>query len=519
VCVAVALGCAEPTYHGEGDVVAVDVPGWKVTIAHDDIPGLMPAMTMTFPVRSSDVLADVRAGDRIRFDVARSGEALTVVRIVPPRGAARGRPGLHDHTPHHGGVVAMAGLLHLEAVARRDGRLRVYLSDVWRRPLPPTGAAAGVTLGLAGARRTVPLVATRDAADEFLEAVAPAFDGPDVVADVRLEREGQRVEMHFVLPLDGGRGGGVPAGPCAPPEPAAGRAPRCVLAFPLPVTFAAATPDGATGLVAAVGAGVTAWRMPAGEFAFAFAPPPPRPVPADEPPHGDAAVLIAVDPAGREATVALQQSLLRYDVATGRLLGEIPLSGNLARSVAYSPDGTRLLASVSGDARAHLFATADGTALRTLPVELEAAAVAFSPDGTRALVGSEAGTIAVFDLATDAPARLVPVARRPVEALAFAGDRLVAAGADGVRVWRDGLDAPATLVDPEPAVRLAVAPGGRVIAVGRRDRTIRLHDVESGPLETLAWHRAGVAALAWAGSVLVSGDTEGRLALWDVTLP
>ena len=26
-------------------------------------------------------------------------------------------PGIHDHTPHHGGVVTMVGMQHLEAVA------------------------------------------------------------------------------------------------------------------------------------------------------------------------------------------------------------------------------------------------------------------------------------------------------------------------------------------------------------------------------------------------------------------
>src|SRR6266446_7008364 len=43
-------------------------------------------------------------------------------------------PGVHDHTPHHGGVVGMAGDLHLEALAAPDGRVRVYLTDFWRRP-------------------------------------------------------------------------------------------------------------------------------------------------------------------------------------------------------------------------------------------------------------------------------------------------------------------------------------------------------------------------------------------------
>src|SRR5437763_1678954 len=170
--------------------------------------------------------------------------------------------------------------------------------------------------------------------------------------------------MHFILPLAGERkGGAAPAARCVAPEPrpdANGRQPRCVLAFPLSVTTAVATPDGALLLVAAVNAGVTAWRMPAGELAFAFAAPPPRVVPADEPPHGDAASAMAVDRAGREAIVGLGNVLLRYEVATGRLIGQLPAPGNLVRGVAYTPDGGRVLVSVFSDPAAHLIESLGG---------------------------------------------------------------------------------------------------------------------------------------------------------------
>src|SRR5205823_11865576 len=141
------------------------------------------------------------------------------------------------------------------------------------RPLPLAGVQGRVTLGLPGARSELAFVAGEDA----LEAKGAPLEGAEVAADVRLERDGQPIEMHFVLPLAGGReGGAAPAAGCRPPEPrpaASGRQPRCVLTFPLSVTAAAATPDGTLVLVAAVNAGVTAWRMPAGELALAFAAP------------------------------------------------------------------------------------------------------------------------------------------------------------------------------------------------------------------------------------------------------
>ena len=75
---AVALGCGGAAYHGEGDVVGVDAAANRITINHEDIPGLMPAMTMTFPARSTGVLADVAPGSRVRFDVVKDGDLLVV---------------------------------------------------------------------------------------------------------------------------------------------------------------------------------------------------------------------------------------------------------------------------------------------------------------------------------------------------------------------------------------------------------------------------------------------------------
>jgi hypothetical protein len=63
-----------------------------------------------------------------------------------------------------------------------------------------------------------------------------------------------------------------------PPE-AGRRTPRCVLEFGRPITALASTPDGATLLVAAIDAGVSAWRLPEGSLILGFEPPPPITVP------------------------------------------------------------------------------------------------------------------------------------------------------------------------------------------------------------------------------------------------
>src|SRR5439155_18384759 len=175
-------------------------------------------------------------------------------------------PGVHDHTPHHGGVVGMAGDLHLEALAAPDGRVRVWLRAFWRRPLPATSATGTVTLELAQGDRRLPLAAAGDS----LEANGPALDGSEVTAHFALSVGGKAVEMDFVLLAGAGGAGaaGVPVHGCVAlaARPGAARAPHCTLDFAHPVTVVAATPGGALALVAAVDLGVSAWRCRRGSW-------------------------------------------------------------------------------------------------------------------------------------------------------------------------------------------------------------------------------------------------------------
>ena len=63
----------------KGKVVSVAEKG--VTIDHQDIPGLMAAMTMTFAVKDRAVLEGVEAGDAIEFTLVRSADGLHITRI------------------------------------------------------------------------------------------------------------------------------------------------------------------------------------------------------------------------------------------------------------------------------------------------------------------------------------------------------------------------------------------------------------------------------------------------------
>ena len=115
--------------------------------------------------------------------------------------------------------------------------------------------------------------------------------------------------------------------------------------------------------------------------------------------------------------------------------------------------------------------------------------------------------------------RRAPGAR--AQALASAGERVVAAGEDGVlRVW-DAARGAHVFESARGRVlaSLAVAPGGRLVATGGGDGVVRVYDlVALASVAALSWHRTAVLACAWAGATLATADADasGRVALWDV---
>jgi protein SCO1/2 len=74
-----APAAMEDQWTVRGKVVNVAEKG--VTIDHQDIPGLMSAMTMAFEVRNPEVLRGVEAGDTVEFTLVRDAQGLHVTRM------------------------------------------------------------------------------------------------------------------------------------------------------------------------------------------------------------------------------------------------------------------------------------------------------------------------------------------------------------------------------------------------------------------------------------------------------
>jgi protein SCO1/2 len=102
-------GCAssEPvkTYPIEGQVLAVDTERQQLTVKHGDIPGLMPGMTMSFPVATPDLLEGRQAGELIKgtLEVSNAVGRLTAVEHL----------GFEELPPESNAALMAGGLLNV----------------------------------------------------------------------------------------------------------------------------------------------------------------------------------------------------------------------------------------------------------------------------------------------------------------------------------------------------------------------------------------------------------------------
>jgi len=69
-------------YELKGKVVSVDRAKGEATVAHEDIPGYMSAMTMDFPVRDAEALKAMEVGDGVQADLVVTDDAYWLDRIA-----------------------------------------------------------------------------------------------------------------------------------------------------------------------------------------------------------------------------------------------------------------------------------------------------------------------------------------------------------------------------------------------------------------------------------------------------
>jgi protein SCO1/2 len=72
---------AEKLYDVKGKVIALDQKKPSVTLDHEDIPGLMKAMTMEFSVADARALEGISVGDNVQGQFRKDSSGYVITRL------------------------------------------------------------------------------------------------------------------------------------------------------------------------------------------------------------------------------------------------------------------------------------------------------------------------------------------------------------------------------------------------------------------------------------------------------
>ena len=219
-----------------------------------------------------------------------------------------------------------------------------------------------------------------------------------------------------------------------------------------------------------------------------------------------------------------------WDAATGDELMTLRGHSGIVWSVAFSPDGKRIVSSGFYDHMINIWDVESGAAIATLRGHKGfITCVAFSPDGER-IVSSGGGwdisehTIKVWDVATSPEKMSLRGHKDWVSSVAFSpdGEHIVSGSKDNmIKLWnvRTGAEL-MTLRGHEGWVRaVSFSPDGKRIVSGSDDNTIKVWDEASGEeLMALRGHEGWVHTVGFNpdGERIVSGSGDKTIRIWDI---
>ncbi len=264
--------------------------------------------------------------------------------------------------------------------------------------------------------------------------------------------------------------------------------------------------------------------------------------------HTAQVFCVAFSPDGRRLVTGGGSAPTKiWDAQTGMSLLELNVR---ATSVAFSPDGTRLVTGDDGtlsktyDAHTGIGGWGGSNRAKTgtqvwdaqtgmplLELKGQATSVAFSPDGTRLVTCDMDGGMKILDVGTGTLLlELNNLSRRPwwMASVAFSseGSRLVTAGPGGpTKIWdaRSGAPLLELKSHTDNVNSVAFSPDGMRLVTGSWDKTTKVWDVRTGtPFFELKEHKTGLAtprmtsvAISPDGTRFATGGDDKLARIWD----
>jgi WD40 repeat protein len=269
------------------------------------------------------------------------------------------------------------------------------------------------------------------------------------------------------------------------------------------------SPDGR--MVAAGGFdGVRLWHLGEGE-----------PTRLDLNAHPDPVIAVAFSPDGQMlATAGEDQTIKRWDTASGQEIGTHRGHESTVWTVAFSPDGKRL-ASGGKDELVKLWPVEPKPARAQLTGLWRP--VVWSPDSSFLAAGKGGATVQIFDVATLEPRPALAGAQYALACNRQGTAIFVRETTGAIASWDFATQFSRRLFEVQSAseteaTTAAVSPNEVLIALGRDSGSIHLVDLPAGKATSLAGHTRAVAAVAFSpdGRFLISGSRDGTVRIWNV---